>query len=518
MFHHLSWWYKLFNKNFNGGHESILGGIVIHCLLIVFGGTGDLAHRKIYPAIYNLYVSGHLPERFAMVAIGRRDKTEEAFRGEAADAIRRYTRENRGTQEDINKIVSRFFYRRADFTEYDGYEELKEYMNILDDKFQTGGNRVFYLAVAPEHFGTIVSNLARCGLTSQENGFKRVVIEKPFGKDLRSAVELNNIITSVFREDQIYRIDHFLGKEMLQNIMVIRFANALFEPLWNNKYIDHIQITSSETVGVESRGGYYETAGAMRDMMQNHMLQLLMLTAMEAPVSLDTHAIRDEKVKVLKAIAPMDPVKASRNVVRGQYGEGIIYGRRVPAYRSEHRVSPESDTETYMAMKLEVENFRWAGVPFYLRTGKRMPAKTTKIVIQFLPLPGILYYKEFNKLEPNRLIIEIQPREGVIIRFNGKKPGTKSQIIPVELDFCQNCAVGEVSPDAYEKLLLDVMNGDSTLFTRWDEVEYSWKLMDGISEVWSRQKPAFPNYAAGTWGPAEADELLQRDGRRWFND
>lgn len=487
-------------------------------MLIVFGGTGDLAHRKIYPAIYNLYVSGRLPEHFATVAIGRRDKTQETFREEAANAIRSFSRENQGNEEDLKQIVSRFYYHRTDFTDFGGYEKLKEYLIQLDDIYQTNGNRIFYLAVAPEHFGVIVRHLAQSGLTGLNRGYKRVVIEKPFGKNLQSATELNNIITNVFQEDQIYRIDHFLGKEMLQNIMVIRFANALFEPLWNNKYIDHIQITSSETLGVENRGGYYETAGAMRDMMQNHMLQLLMLTAMEAPVSLNTHDVRDEKVRVLKAISPMEPEMVKSHVIRGQYGEGMINGRRVPAYRAEDRVSSDSMTETFMAMKVKIENFRWAGVPFYLRTGKRMPVKTTRIVVQFLPLPEILYYKEFQNLEPNRLIIEIQTREGVIIRFNGKKPDTRSEIIPVELDFCQNCAVGEVSPDAYEKLLLDVMAGDSTLFTRWDEVEYSWKLMDNISRAWSLDQPDCPIYASGSWGPAEADELMKRDGRSWFNE
>jgi glucose-6-phosphate 1-dehydrogenase len=496
----------------------MFGGIAIRSLLIVFGGTGDLAHRKIYPAIYNLYVTGSLPENFAMIAIGRRDKTQETFREDAANAIRSFSRENQGNDEELKNVVSRFYYKRADFTNNDGYEKIEEYINELDEQYQANGNRIFYLAVAPEHFGVIVQNLAKCGLTSQGGGYKRVVIEKPFGKDLQSAIKLNKIITDVFREDQIFRIDHFLGKEMLQNIMVIRFANVLFEPLWNNKYIDHIQITSSETIGVENRGGYYENAGAMRDMMQNHMLQLLMLTAMEAPVSLNTHAVRDEKVKILKAISPLEADKVKTNVVTGQYGEGYIYGKPVPAYRAEERVSPDSTTETYMAMKLEIENFRWAGVPFYLRTGKRLPIKTTRIVVQFLPLPDVLYYKEFKNLEPNRLIIEIQPREGVIIKFNGKKPGTRNEIIPVELDFCQNCAVGEVSPDAYEKLLLDVMAGDSTLFTRWDEVEYSWKLMDNISRTYGFEQENCPIYPSGSWGPAEADALIKQDGRNWYNE
>ncbi len=495
------------------------GVIVIRSLLIVFGGTGDLAHRKIYPAIYNLYVSGHLPEHFALLAIGRRDNSEEAFRSEAATAIKKFSRENRGgTQEDINHTVSRFYYHKADFTVFDGYKDLKERITDLEEKYGTQGNRVYYLAAAPEHFGPIVENIGKIGLSDQEDeGYDRVVIEKPFGKDLKSAVKLNNLITQVFKEEQIYRIDHFLGKEMLQNISVIRFANAFFEPVWNNKYIDHIKITSSETVGVENRGGYYDSAGAMRDMMQNHMLQLLMLTAMEPPISLKTHDIRDEKLKILKSIVPIAYNQVDTHVVRGQYGEGKLYGNPVPGYRSEDRVSSNSDTETYMAMKVEVENTRWVGVPFYLRTGKRMPVKTTNIVIEFRPLPKILYFKEFNNLEPNRLIIEIQPREGIIMRFNGKKPGARNEIIPVELDFCQNCAIGEVSPDSYEKLLLDVMAGDSTLFTRWDEVEHSWRFMDNISLGWSRQTPDFPNYAAGSWGPPDADSLLSRDGRSWFN-
>lgn len=496
----------------------MLGGIQIRSLFVVFGGTGDLAHRKIYPAIYNLHLSGQLPKNFALVSIGRKDKTEESFRNEAAASIKQFTRSNRGKEEDISRVVSNFYYHRIDFTQSEDYHRLKDYLDNLDSQYQTNGNRVFYLAVAPEYFGTIVQNLSHSGMSDQSRGYKRVVIEKPFGKDLESAKLLNNVITGVFHEDAIYRIDHYLGKEMLQNIMVIRFANVLFEPLWNNKYIDHIQITSSETVGVENRGGYYENAGALRDMMQNHMLQLLMLTAMEAPVSLDTNAIRDEKVKVLKAISKMDKERINRNVVRGQYGEGMIMGRQVKGYRMEDRISHESNTETFMAMKVEIENFRWAGVPFYLRTGKRMPVKTTKIVVQFLPMPDILYYKEFGNLEANRLIIEIQPREGIILRLNGKKPGFKNVIMPAELDFCQNCAVGEVSPDAYERLLMDVMAGDSTLFTRWDEVEHSWRLMDSVSKDWDTIQPDFSNYAAGSWGPSAADDLLSRDGRYWVND
>ncbi len=495
-----------------------MGGIrIIKCILVVFGGTGDLAHRKIYPAVFNLFVSGQLPEHFALLSVGRREKSNDAFREEAAESIHRFGKPNKGQDAKLDELLKRFYYTQVDFTESSDYEGLKQTLMELDDRYQTQGGRVFYLAVAPEHFEPIVKNIANAGMSVNKEG-NRVVIEKPFGRDLATARQLNEAITKVFDEEQIYRIDHFLGKEMLQNIMVIRFANALFEPLWNNKYIDHIQITSSETVGVENRGGYYENAGAIRDMMQNHMLQLLMLTAMEAPISLDTQSIRDEKVKVLRTLSMMDPARIKRDVVRGQYGPGRAEQKNLLGYREEERVSHYSFTETYMAMRLEIENFRWAGVPFYIRTGKRMPVKQTKIVIRFLELPSILYYKEYKGLDPNYLIIEIQPREGIVLRFNGKKPGTRNEIIPVELDFCQNCAVGAVSPDAYERLLMDVIRGDSTLFTRWDEVEYAWRFIDNISGAWTNEFPEFPNYASGTWGPGKADELLRRDGRHWINE
>lgn len=477
-----------------------------------------MSHRKIYPAIYNLYLSGSLPEHFALVAVGRRQKSTEEFRNEAFESIGRFSRPNSGNEAKLKELLSRFYYQEMDFYETGAYHRFEQYLSKMDEEYGTQGNRIYYLAVAPEHFEPIVTRLSEAGMVRNDReSWQRVVIEKPFGWDLQSATVLNQAITRVFDEEHIYRIDHYLGKEMLQNIMVIRFANAFFEPLWNNKYIDHIQITSSETVGVENRGGYYEGAGALRDMMQNHMLQLLMLTAMEPPISLSNQAIRDEKVKILKALSPMTPEKVKQNVVRGQYTSGSIGGKKVPGYRQEERVSPDSSTETYMAMKVEIENFRWAGVPFYLRTGKRMPRKMTEIVIQFIRLPQILYFKEFSNLEPNTLIVRIQPEESVSIQFNGKKPGTKNTIIPARLDFCQNCEVGEVSPDAYERLLLDVMEGDSTLFTRWDEVEYSWKFVDGIAEAWKNEKRGPSFYPAGTWGPREADELIEKDRRKWRN-
>ncbi|NLX70272.1 MAG: glucose-6-phosphate dehydrogenase [Clostridiales bacterium] len=488
----------------------------MNSLLVIFGGTGDLAHRKLYPAVYNLFLSGELPENFAVVAVGRRDKTAEEFRNDAAQAIKKFSRPNNGRDSDLNKILSRFYYYRLDIYNADGYAQLNDYLSDMDKAYGTGGNRIFYLAVAPEHFKPVVENLKSVGMVINDGAsWQKVVIEKPFGSDLNSATMLNEVINRVFGEEHIYRIDHYLGKEMLQNIMAIRFANALFEPLWNNKYIDHVQIISSETVGVESRGAYYEKAGALRDMLQNHMLQLLMLTAMEPPAALDNYSIRDEKVKVLKSLSEMTEEKVRKHVVRGQYGRGQIGNEIVPGYREEDKVSPVSDTETFIAMKVEVENFRWGGVPFYLLTGKRLPVKFTEIVIQFVSLPEVLYFKELRGLKPNTLHIRIQPTEGVELYFNTKKPGMRSEIIQVGMDFCQNCDIDEVSPDAYERLLLDVMKGDSTLFTRWDEVEYAWKFIDRIARAWADEKPIFPNYPAGTWGPYGARKLIENDGRQW---
>lgn len=489
---------------------------MIHALMIVFGGTGDLAHRKLYPAVCNLYFSGLLPQEFALVSVGRRDKTTEEFRKEVVDSITKDSNINPVKNKDLDDITSRFYYYKNDFYSNQGYEDLGKFLQQLDEKYETRGNRVFYLAVAPEHFGPVIEGINSAGLTPNSgNSWQRVVIEKPFGKDLDSAAKLNQDISRVFDEENIYRIDHYLGKEMMQNIMVIRFANTLFEPLWNNKHIDHIQITSSETVGVENRGGYYEGSGALRDMMQNHMLQLLMLTAMEPPVNLDNQSIRDEKVKVLRALSPMTPEEVKRNVVRGQYGPGIDGDRKLKGYRQEERVSPQSNTETYVAMKLMVNNIRWAGVPFYLRTGKRMPCKTTEIAIQFSEPPEVLYFKEFQRLESNLLVIKIQPREGAFLQFNAKKPGARSEIIPVAMDFCQNCDIGAESVDAYVRLLYDVLRGDSTLFTRWDEVEHSWRFIDKIAKTWEDTAPDFPNYSAGNWGPEEARELIERDERMW---
>lgn len=481
--------------------------------MVIFGGNGDLTFRKLLPAIYNLMFDGVLPDNFAIVSVGRRGKTDEEYRNELMEAVERHGR-NDLAKEKWALLSERIFYREFDFHEDAGYVALKGFLEGLDEKFGTMGNRIYYLAVAPEFFDLISSKLKVHGMVINNGSWQRVVIEKPFGVDLKSAQYLNNVITSIFSEKNTYRIDHYLGKEMLQNIMVIRFANAVFEPLWNSRFIDNIQISSTETVGVESRGGYYEKSGVLKDMLQNHMLQLLSLIAMEPASNSQTEAIRDEKVKILQALTEFTPEAAGENIVRGQYGPGIAGNREVPGYRQENRVSPTSDTETFIAMKLFIDNPRWKGVPFYIRSGKRLARRSTEVVIQFKS-PGTDGH--FTGVTPNLLVIRIQPKEGVFFQFNAKKPGTGQQIIPVQMDFCQNCRIGYNSPEAYERLIYDVMRGDSTLFTRWDEVEYAWRFTDSIAGSWENATPGFPNYAAGTMGPDEANLLLTKDGRQWWN-
>ncbi|SFQ94793.1 glucose-6-phosphate dehydrogenase [Desulfoscipio geothermicus] len=482
------------------------------CVMVIFGGTGDLTHRKLMPALYNLQHEKRLPKHFAVVAVGRRNKDHETYRYEVYDSIKNYAR-FKLHEHTWSELRRRIYYQKFDFNNDIGYIRLNTFLQKLDEQYRTRGNRIYYLAVAPEYFAVIVEKLYLHGMARNSGSWQRLVIEKPFGRDLDSARQLNEKITAVFDESNIYRIDHYLGKEMLQNIMVIRFANMLFEPVWNNRFIDNIQILSCEKVGVGSRGGYYEQAGALRDMLQNHMLQLLTLTAIEPPAGLDTKSIRDEKVKVLRSLEQFTPELVEQNVVRGQYGPGIVDNEEVPGYRQEERVSPTSNTETFIALKAHIDNLRWAGVPFYIRTGKRMPVKTTEIIIQFKPLPKILYAREYGHLQPNILIIKIQPREGVFFQFNAKKPGTECNIVPVQMDYCQNCREGVNSPAAYERLLFDVMRGESTLFARWDEVEYAWKFVDNIAAAWQTRQPGFPNYPAGSWGPREAAALLAGDNR-----
>lgn len=479
--------------------------------LILFGGTGDLTKRKLLPAIYNLYIDNLLPDDFFVLSVGRREKDTEQYRKEMKESIENFSR-NKLDSEKFDNVANRVYYYKMDFTQSKGYTELDKYIKNLESKYNTKGNRVFYLAISPDAFGTVVNNLNKYKMAGTKTGTKRVVIEKPFGRDLKSAELLNKQISKTFDEDDIYRIDHYLGKEMLQNIMVIRFANAAFEPIWNSEHIDHVQITSSETLGVEERGGYYEKSGALRDMVQNHLLQFLSLIAMDEPRSLDTEDIRDEKVKVLKHIEIYNDNEVKYNVVRGQYSSDE--NNKIPAYRQENRIDDESDTETYVALKLNIKNKRWKDVPFYIRTGKRMKKKGVQAIIQFKNK----YQDLYDDVSANQLAIQIQPKEGVNFKFNAKQPGNGIDIIPVNMDFCQNCIVGYNSQEAYERLLLDVMKGDKTLFTRWDEVMHSWKFIDSINNAWSKEKPNFPNYNAYTFGPKEADELMNRDNREWVND
>jgi glucose-6-phosphate 1-dehydrogenase len=487
------------------------------CSLVIFGATGDLTHRKLIPALYNVVASGEAPPSLTVVGFARREKSDEDFRKELEEATREHSRQK--VRDDLWKgFAQSIFYHRGEFDDTEAYKSLAEQLNKFDAERGTRGNRLFYLAAGPDQFETIIKNLKAAGLNeAPENGWARIVVEKPFGRDLKSARELNRIVDHAFSEDQTYRIDHFLGKETAQNIMVLRFANAIFEPIWNSRYIDHVQITAAETLGVEGRGGYYETAGALRDMVQNHMLQLLCLVAMEPPTDLGADSIRDEKVKVVRSLRRFAPEEIGKNVVRGQYAAGAINGKPVPAYREEERVDQKSTTDTYVALRALVDNWRWADVPFYIRVGKRLPKSATEISVHFKKAPHVLFNKESTLHDQNALVIRIQPDEGIALRMQAKIPGNNLRIEPVKMDFHYGTSFGKASPEAYERLLLDAMSGDPTLFARRDEVEQAWSFIDPIEEVWADKKNSPPLffYPAGSWGPEEADELLARDGRVW---
>lgn len=480
-------------------------------VIVIFGATGDLAKRKLFPSIYRLVQNEKIGNEFAVVGVGRRPWTNDEFRDNVSDSIQTAMKESK----NLDDFTSHFFYHPFDVTNPASYLELKVLLNKLDGIYQTEGNRVFYLAMAPEFFGTIAQNLKKEGLTAT-SGWSRLVIEKPFGHNLPSAQKLNQEIREAFNEDQIYRIDHYLGKEMVQNIEVIRFANALFEPLWNNRYISNIQVTSSEILGVEDRGRYYEKSGALRDMVQNHMLQMVALLAMEPPIKLTTDEIRSEKVKVLRALRAVSEDEVADYFVRGQYTSGQLEDKQLIGYREENNVEEESQTETYVAGKLLIDNFRWAGVPFYIRTGKRMAAKSTKIVVQFKDIPMNLYYNKGENVPPNLLVIHIQPEEGITLQLNAKKAGDAGYSKPVKLDLSNNFLDGINTPEAYEKLLYDCMRGDATNFTHWDEVALSWTFVDPISEAWKKGKAALATYPSGSMGPKEADDMLEEDGNQWW--
>ncbi|MDP4105777.1 MAG: glucose-6-phosphate dehydrogenase, partial [Bacillota bacterium] len=436
-------------------------------LIMIFGATGDLAKRKLFPSLYRLFDKGRLSDQFAVVGVARRPLSNEEFQNSVKDSVV----SSLGKDEKIDEFASHFYYHSHDVTDSSSYQTLKKIANDLDEHYDLQGNRMFYLAMAPEFFGTIALHLKSDGLTDVK-GYKRLVIEKPFGHDLPSAKKLNEQIRTAFSEEEIYRIDHYLGKEMVRNIEVIRFANAIFEPLWNNRYIANIQITSSETLGVEERGRYYENSGALRDMVQNHMLQMVALLAMEPPISLKTEDVRLEKVRVFRSIRNIQGEEVNNYFVRGQYGEGVVENEKIPAYRDEPMVDKESNTETFVAAKIMIDNFRWAGVPFYIRTGKRMATKTTKIVVQFKDIPMNLYYQ--RELNPNLLVIHIQPEEGITLHLNAKKAGVHLDANEEKLSFANTGVNAMNTPEGYEKLLYDCMRGDATNFTHWDEVAYSW--------------------------------------------
>lgn len=483
------------------------------CVIVIFGATGDLAKRKLFPSIYNLYKKGKLSKNFAVVGAARRDWSNETFR---ENVLRSIEESNIQIEGVLDEFLTHFHYVSFDVTNTESYQDLHHLINELDVTFNTAGNRIFYMAMAPEFFGIIASLLKSEGVT-KTTGWNRLIIEKPFGHNLETAQKLNDDLREAFKEEEIYRIDHYLGKEMVQNIEVIRFANAIFEPLWNNRYISNIQVTSSESLGVEDRGGYYDKSGALRDMVQNHMLQMVALLAMEPPIRLTTEEVRSEKIRALRALRPLKPEDVEKYIVRGQYGPGIVKGNEVVGYRNENNVNPSSNTETFVAGKLLIDNFRWAGVPFYIRTGKRMTEKSTKIVIQFKELPMNLYSQSKNEIHPNLLIIHIQPEEGLSIVLNGKKIGLSGESTPVKLDYCSSCEDALNTPEAYEKLLYDCILGDATNFTHWDEVALSWSFVDTISHVWQQTaEKHFPNYEAGSMGPKASDKLLDDDGFHWW--
>jgi glucose-6-phosphate 1-dehydrogenase len=487
------------------------------CAIVIFGATGDLTHRKLVPALYNIAADGELPPAVAVIGFARRPKTDEEFRHEMEESTRKFSRQT--VRDELwNKFADGLYYHQGDFSDEAGYKTLAERLAKLDEEGGTRGNRLFYFAAAPDQFETIIENLRKAGLNkAREGSWARVILEKPFGTDLASAKHLNRVVQKSFSENQTYRIDHFLGKETAQNILVLRFANAIFEPLWNGDHIDHVQITAAETLGVENRAGYYETAGALRDMVQNHMLQLLCLMAMEPPTDLGADSIRDEKVKVLRSIRRYQPDQVRRDTVRGQYIEGAIAGKEVSGYLAEKNVAPQSNTETYAALKLHVDNWRWSDVPFYIRVGKRLPKSGTEISVHFKNAPQVLFNRESVAVDQNVLVIRIQPDEGISLRMQAKVPGASFRIESVKMDFHYGTSFGKASPEAYERLLLDAMSGDATLFARCDEVEQAWSFIDTIREVWDEKKdaPQLVSYPAGSWGPEAADELMARDGRTW---
>ena len=484
-------------------------------IVVIFGGTGDLTKRKLLPAFYNLYLDGYLPDKFAVIGLGRTPLDNEEYQERLREGLSEFSRRGEPGEEQWERFRSFISYLPSNINDEASYQKLKEHLEHFDQLWGIRANRLFYLSVAPQFIGAAAAHLGKVGVANNPEA-DRIIVEKPFGNDLQSAIDLNRLLNRTFQEGQIYRIDHYLGKETVQNILVFRFGNALFEPIWNRNYIDSVQITVAETVGVEDRGDYYEGSGALRDMIQNHLLQILCMIAMEPPLSFEAEEIRNRKVDVLRAVRRLKPEEVHNYAVRGQYAGGWMQGKKVSGYREEKGVDSRSNTETYAALKLYLDNWRWQGVPFYLRTGKRMQEKTSSITIQFRPVPHATFPEsKAGSLLPNRLTINIQPQMDISIRFIAKRPGLEMNLQPGEMVFdYDKCSTQ--SPEAYETLLLDAMRGDATLFMRADQVEEAWDVITPILETWeARDTLDFPNYAAGTWGPETAEALIARQGHVW---
>lgn len=486
------------------------------CTVIIFGASGDLTKRKLVPALYRLTQQRLLPAEFAIVGFARSTMSHDEFRDKMKDAIVTYSEAKRVDEKVWESFAKGIFYIAGDVNNSASYQEISKLLDQIDRERGTAGNRVFYLSTSPSLYAEAVQQLGAGGLAKpQGNSWTRIIIEKPFGHDLASARELNVEVAKVFDEEQVYRIDHYLGKETVQNLMVFRFANGIFEPIWNRRYVDHIQVTNAEAIGVEGRGGYYDTAGVLRDMIQNHVFQVTSLIAMEPPISLSATAVRDEKIKAMQAVRAVPPDHVNEFAVRGQYTAGAVAGKPVPGYREEKDVRPNSQTDTFAAVKLYFDNWRWADVPFYLRSGKRMPKRVTEIAIQFRKAPLQLFKSAEQEIEPNVLVIRVQPDEGITLRIGAKVPGQVTRIRWVNMDFRYGASFGVQSPEAYERLLLDCILGDSTLYARRDMTERGWEIVMPILDAWQNSKEEIPKYEAGSWGPDEADELIERDGREW---
>jgi glucose-6-phosphate 1-dehydrogenase len=489
--------------------------------MVVFGGSGDLAHRKIVPALYNLELNRLLPQHFAVVGVARSAFSDEEYRADMRKAVEEFSRTRPIQHQVWESFASRLYYVTGSTDDPATYGKVGDLLERFEREHGTDGNRLFYMSLIPRLFPGAIQGIGKSGIGGRgyDRGWSRVVVEKPFGHDLASARELQALVTEVFPERDVFRIDHYLGKESVQNIIALRFANGIFEPVWSHHYVDHVQITVAESIGIEHRGNFYETAGAIRDIIQNHALQLLSLIAMEPPATFEPEEVRNEKVKVLKALRRMSGPVVDRNVVRGQYDRGWVDGQPVPAYREEPDVAPDSVVETYVAAEFLVDNWRWAGTPIFLRTGKRLPKRATEVVVQFKAAPHLPFGEAAKEgLEPNALVLRIQPNEGITLKLGAKVPGPSMQVRSVNMDFSYGTSFADDLPDAYERLLLDIMIGDPSLFPRWDQVEESWQIIQPILDRWAETPPPeFPNYEAGDWGPKEADELIARHShdRRW---